>query len=588
MLQHFHELLKDCRIAVIDDDASIHRLVAAYLSRDPGDLVSCFDGQTGLRTLLEQPVDLVLLDEDMPSLTGLGMLEKLRRDPRGRELPVVFATGSADTSFISACLAAGATDYLRKPLQKPELIARLGAALERQLLENRLKSAANTDPLTGLLNRTALSNELDRALARVRGNALRGLAVLFLDLDRFKTINDSMGHGTGDRMLRETSARLQGAITDAAFEDVPVEASSIARFGGDEFVLLIEGMEEEADLLALADRVLSRISQAYRIAGTTLHTTASVGMRLERRGNVDAEAVIKDADTAMYESKARGRGCVTFFNDAMRQRVERRLTLENDLRSAIDREELHVVYQPIVDLEHQRVVSYEALVRWCHRERGMVNPADFISLAEETGMIHRIGAWVLETACRDFADWQASMGDAAPDGLSVNLSRMQLGDAGLRDSVAGVLERTRMRPEAMQLEVTESLAMDDPRANQTLKELCGLGIHLAMDDFGTGHSSLACLHELPFDVLKIDRAFIAGLSRNRAFAAILRAIVDLADNLQIRLIAEGVETPEQIAMLQAIGCPFVQGFFFSRPISAADVPSFELTKSLGEPPVKAA
>ncbi|MFW6335655.1 MAG: EAL domain-containing protein [Phycisphaeraceae bacterium] len=588
MIRHFLNLLKDCRIAVIDDDASVHRLVAAYLSKEVSDITACFDGDVGLRKLLDEPCDVVLLDEDMPSLTGLRVLENLRRDPRCRDLPVVIATGNPDPAFIGSCLAAGATDFLRKPLCKTELIARLGAAYERQMLQKRLNLAAQTDPLTGLLNRFAFCEALDSALGRVRAGSVSGLAVFFLDFDRFKNVNDSLGHAIGDRMLRETGTRIEGVIRGVGSPGAAAQRNVVARFGGDEFVMLVEGIDHEEDALAISEQLLAQLSQAYHLAGSEIHTSASIGIRLETEGRAEPEAVIKDADTAMYESKAGGKARVTLFDDDMRRRTERRLSLEHDLRNALAREELHVVYQPIVDIEKQRMVACEALLRWCHRERGMISPGEFIPVAEETGMIHRIGEWVMETACRDFLSWQALMGADAPESLSVNLSRIQVANADLRDRVAGVLERTGMPPHALLLEVTESIAMDQADAIAVLEGLKGLGIGIAMDDFGTGHSSLACLNEMPFDVVKIDRAFLAGVGQDRSFVAVLQAICELARNLDIRVIAEGVETFDQLALLQAIDCPYVQGFLFSRPIPPAEVPGFKLVRSQSEPPRKCA
>lgn len=579
MIQHFLSLLKDCRIAVIDDDASIHRLVASYLSKDASEITACFDGDTGLRKLLDEPFDLVLLDEEMPSLPGLRVLENLRRDPRCRDLPVVIATGNTDPAFIGSCLAAGATDFLRKPLSKPELVARLGAAYERQMLQARLNVAAQTDPLTGLLNRYTFCETLDQGLGRIRDGTIPGLAVFFLDFDRFKNVNDSLGHAVGDRMLCEAGTRLQNVVRHLAPPREPGQRHAVARFGGDEFVILIEGIDGERDAATIAEQILDPLSHAYHLAGSEIHTSASIGVRLERDGHAQPQAIIKDADTAMYEAKAGGKDRYTLFDDDMRRRIERKLTLEHDLRNALARDEMHVAYQPIVNIDKQQMVACEALLRWCHRERGMIGPAEFIPVAEETGMIHPIGEWVLETACRDFLSWKALMGDEAPDSLSVNLSRIQVASTDLRDRVAGVLERTGMPPHALILEVTESIAMDQADAIDVLHDLKSLGVRIAMDDFGTGHSSLACLNEMPFDVVKIDRAFLAGVGQDRSFVAVLQAICELARNLNIRVIAEGVETLDQLVLLQAIDCSYVQGYLFSRPIPPAEVPSFKPVRS---------
>jgi len=451
----------------------------------------------------------------------------------------------------------------------------------RKEVERELVTAARTDNLTGLANRVSFQEKLEEALDRARA-AQGHIAVLFLDFDRFKTINDSLGHDTGDLLLREIAARLRAATAhDRRIGPAPAEPV-VARFGGDEFVVLLEAIDDMGQAVATADRILEGLAQPYDLAGHEVYSTASIGIRISdgRDGEHPAD-LLRDADTAMYESKLAGRGRCTIFDDSMRQRVQRRMSLENDLRRAIDREELFVLYQPIVCLQTGKLDRCEALVRWQHPEHGLISPGEFIPIAEETGLIVDIGRWVLRRACEDLAMRRRQRNADAPDKVSVNLSRNELVSPHLIERIEQTLEETGIEPAALNLEITESTVMQDvSHAAAVLARIKQIGVTLAMDDFGTGHSSLACLHDLPFDVLKIDRSFVAGITRNRDFAAMIHAVVCLAENLQICIVAEGVETLEQVALLQAIDCSYGQGFLFAKPMTVGELLEFRIQKGL--------
>jgi diguanylate cyclase (GGDEF)-like protein/PAS domain S-box-containing protein len=455
---------------------------------------------------------------------------------------------------------------------------------DRKRMEQHLVAAATTDTLTGLSNRAALSNRLSELLADHPHDGSSGLALLFLDLDGFKTINDSLGHDAGDELLKQIAGRLRQVV---AGEGRP-EATAIARLGGDEFVVLLERVRSVNDATDVADSVLSCLAQPYELNGYDIVSTASIGVvvtGLGQEGDADqahsATDLLRDGDTAMYEAKLAGRGCYRVFDAEMRRRVRSRLELESDLRRALTDDELHLDYQPIIDLRSGELESVEALIRWRHPQRGLISPAEFIPIAEETGLIHDIGAWVLRTACTQFVHWQNTVRDTAPKSVSVNLSRGQFNRADLTEEVAEILADTGMPADRLHLEITETAVMSDVQhAIAVLGKLKELGIKIDMDDFGTGQSSLACLRELPCDILKIDRAFIAGLEASRDMAAMIQAVIHLAYNLGIAVVAEGIETMDQVVTLQALDCDFGQGFLLSRPVSADQVACFTPSREL--------
>ena len=448
----------------------------------------------------------------------------------------------------------------------------------RKEAERQLLIDARTDALTGLTNRVGLCECLQAIVQRSWQDTAERFAVIFLDFDRFKIINDSLGHEAGDDLLVQIASRLRATMTRHGATQRLARDATVARFGGDEFVVLLEDLDAPSDALRQAEDLLSDLNRPYMLGSCEVHSTASLGIRIGDGGDAVGE-LLRDADTAMYESKLAGRGRCTVFDDSMRQRIQRRAMLEQDLRKAIDRDEMFLVYQPIVSLDDGTIRAFEALLRWRHGEHGVISPGEFIPIAEENGTILDLGQWVLEAACAQSAAWQRDTGRAVS--VNVNLSRNQLCDPTLCDTVRSVLAQTGLPPTRVQLEVTESTIMDNVgQVLDTLKRLKALGIELAMDDFGTGYSSLACLHDLPVDVLKIDRSFIRGIDGNRDFAAMVHAVSGLSENLGIAMVAEGIETAEQLALLQAMDCACGQGFLFSAPMAAEDVPGFEVDRGL--------
>jgi len=425
-------------------------------------------------------------------------------------------------------------------------------ATARKQAQDALAHQALHDPLTGLPNRTLLLDRLTLALGRARRDASR-CAVLFVDVDNFKTVNDSLGHDRGDELLVELGQRLSGVVR---------VVDTVARFGGDEFVLLAEGVEADRCALELAQRVLDVFERPFTVAGQELVVGGSVGIALADAACERAEDAVRDADAAMYRAKRRGRGGFELFDEQLREDVVRRLRVERDLRRALDVGELFNVYQPIIDLRTGRALAVEALVRWEHPSDGLVSPGDFIPVAEESGLVGRLGEQVLRRACRDVAPW----GDLE---VSVNVSARQLTDPSLPGKVAAALRDAGLPARRLVLELTESALMtDDAVVERTLEGLQALGVRLSLDDFGTGYSSLSYLHTLPVRTLKLDRSFIGRITEDPRARALVGAVVQLADGLGLKVVAEGIETPEQGRALAALGAAYAQGFLFSRPVGA--------------------
>ncbi len=413
------------------------------------------------------------------------------------------------------------------------------------------------DPLTGLPSRLLYLNNLKLALERLGRGPNRSVAVLFLDLDRFKVINDSLGHGEGDELLVAVAERVGHSLR---------RHETLARFGGDEFVILCEDIFDDEDAVAVAERVLKAFSLPFQLAHGETMAASSIGISVTSDPDQDPDDLIRDADAAMYRAKGAGGARVVLFDEVTRERALARLHNENAIRKAIEREEFRVFFQPEVSIDGEQIIGMEALVRWQHPERGLLGPGEFISLAEETGLIVPLGTWVLRDACRRAVEWQRTRPRHQPLTLRVNVSARQLAREDLRDIVAEVIRDTAIDPGLLCLEVTESVLIEDPESSiRTLTDLKQLGVKIAIDDFGTGYSSLEYLRRLPVDCVKVDRSFVRGVPDNEEDVAIVNAVIELGHALKLSVTAEGVETTEQLGNLQNAGCDTAQGFLFFRP-----------------------
>jgi diguanylate cyclase (GGDEF)-like protein len=439
---------------------------------------------------------------------------------------------------------------------------------ERRRAEQRIEFLAHHDALTGLVNRSALLDEIRKALVAIaRGGQI---AILFLDLDRFKAVNDTLGHAVGDELLRQVAARLTAAVRQ---NDV------VARFGGDEFVILQTGLKTPQDAAHLARRLIASVSAPYEIAEQEVVIGVSVGVEISSKTLNGAEALIKNADMALYIAKAEGRGTFRFFESDMDARTRTRHGLELDLRHAIANAQFELFYQPIIDAESGRARAFEALLRWRHPTRGLIAPADFIPVAEDSGLIVPIGEWVIGEACRQAATWPE------PIRVAVNLSPVQFRAVSLVPTIEDALARSGLAANRLELEITESVMLQDNDRNLTiLHQIRDLGIRIAMDDFGVGYSSMSYLRRFPFDRIKIDRMFVADLEQAGEAVYFVRAIVGLCRNLGILTTAEGVETAEQRELLLAEGCDEIQGYLLGRPAPASEASALAAAATLLPPP----
>lgn len=444
---------------------------------------------------------------------------------------------------------------------------------DQKIAEEKLSYYAKHDSLTNLPNRVKFMNHLERIIKRTELQPEVRFAVLFLDLDRFKLINDSLGHLIGDKLLVAFAERLETCVRPG---DV------VARLGGDEFTILLNNLNDQNDAIHITNRLIHKLSEPFYLDDYEVFTSASLGIVISDEIIRDPEDFLRDADTAMYRAKEAGKARYEIFNKEMHIRNKTLLQIENDLRRAIEREEFRVLYQPIISLETGEICEFEALIRWYHPEHGLVEPMEFIRVAEETGLIIPIGNWIIKEASRQTADWQRRFPNSKPFIISINLSSKQLMHPPLATQIKEVLAETELDPRTLRLEVTESVVMENAEiALNVLNELSKIGVSLSTDDFGTGYSSLSYLHRFPFDSLKIDRTFISRIDSDKKSGEIVRTILMLAQNLNLEAIAEGIETEEQLRQLQFLGCRFGQGYLFSRPIPAPEIEQILLEKSNG-------
>jgi diguanylate cyclase (GGDEF)-like protein/PAS domain S-box-containing protein len=444
---------------------------------------------------------------------------------------------------------------------------------QRKTMERELAAAARRDRLTGLANRTMFIERLQTSVDCVRAGEQKTFAVLFLDFDRFKVVNDAMGHQAGDDLLSQIAERLRKCLRAKDMRVGPETSNLIARFGGDEFLILLNDLEESGDAMRVAERVLNALMPVYLVQGREVHSSASIGIVTSDLCLEGAETIIRNADVAMYEAKRAGRARCVLFNEDMHTRLSRNLLIETNLRQAIGTPQMTLVYQPIVELTTGRHTSVEALIRWNHPVFGPISPGEFVPVAEDSGLIAAMGEWVMKEACAAMSRWRAADPVRAPHVVSVNVSRAELARGQrLLDSVQAALRAADLPAECLLLEVTEREVMRDSVSSRALmNELQSIGVRLAMDDFGTGTSSLACLREYPFDIIKIDQSFVSGLEKGPDTLAVIHATITLIENLGKTSVAEGVETAEQLAILQSLGCHYAQGYYLGRPVPEADV-----------------
>ncbi len=563
-------------VLVVDDDMAARRLVRATLQRSGFEVTEAADGEQALQAMRAELPALVLMDVSMPVMDGYSACLELRKLPGGEMVPVVMMTGHDDVESIARAFEVGASDFLTKPIQWALLPHRVrymlrASAAFREILDAQaqIQHLAYYDALTGLPNRRLFMEQLHKAIGHAQRSSEQ-LAVLFIDLDQFKRINDTLGHSAGDELLRSVGARLAQSmrpLDSIGRGGHDPRTNSIARLGGDEFIVMLTQLHGPSDAASAARRLADALAEPVTIQHTELYIGASIGVAMYPFDGADVDTLLKNADTAMYRAKETGRGAMQFYDHSMNARARDRLAMETMLRRALERGEFTLHYQPRIELTSGRIAGSEALIRWLHPERGMVAPGDFISIAEDIGLIKPVGEWALEQACRQSAAWRAAGLEPGP--VAVNLAASHLRDPGLPALVGRLLRENALPHGSLEIEVTESMLMADPEFSiTTARQLGALGVGLAIDDFGTGYSSLSMLKRLPVTALKIDQSFVRDLAHDADDAAIVTAIIAMAHTLKLKVVAEGVETEAQRRFLADHGCDEFQGYHFSAAIDA--------------------
>lgn len=584
-------------ILVVDDTPDNLRILSASLT-GRGYQVRCVkSGAMALMAAKKAPPHLILLDVKMPEMDGYQVCEKLKADEQTRDIPVIFLSALDDVFDKVKAFEVGGADYITKPFHIEEIAARiqyqldLRAAkveisqlnteleervrqrtaqleevihsLDREVVrhketQDKLRQQALHDALTGLPNRTLLMEHLQKALQRSQRNPNYLYSLLFIDLDRFKVINDSWGHAVGDRLLIAVARILKGCTR---------ETDTVARLSGDEFAILLEDLRDFQEGIDIAERLLDKLISSIHLGDRKVFVGASIGIVLSTANYQTGTELLRDADIAMYRAKGMGKGRYAVFDREMYAQTLHLSQIETDLRYAIERQELLLHYQPIISVATEKITGFEALLRWQHPERGLIYPGDFIAIAEDTGLIVPIGEWVLRAACQQLRTWQENLPKAASANISVNLSSRQMKQFDFVDRLGQILRETGLNGQNLRLELTETMLMDrGEKTIELLGEIKAQKVQLSIDDFGKGYSSLSYLHRFPIDALKIDRSFVSAIDEGGNNSEIVKTIITLAHSLGIKAIAEGVETPSQLACLKALGCDEAQGYLFSQPI----------------------
>ena len=598
---------QEISILVVDDAADNLQILETTLSNQGYKVRCAKNGLIALRGAKTILPDLILLDIKMPGLDGYQVCQKLKADEQTRDIPIIFLSALDDVSDKVKAFEVGGVDYISKPIQVKEVVARvknqislqlaqakiselnqdlelrvhqrtaeLNTAVEklrqeineRQRIQQQLVHDALHDSLTGLPNRALLIQRIEFVISHAKRSPGYRYGLLFIDLDRFKVVNDSLGHFTGDQLLIAVSKLLQECVR---------ENDIVARLGGDEFVILLDGVKQLRDATIICDRIQQQLRSPFRLKNQGIFTSASIGVVFGSTEYDNASDLMRDADIAMYRAKDNGKGCYAIFDQLMYDETLKLVELENNLRLAVERQEFVMHYQPIISLNNDLLVGFEALIRWQHPQKGFISPHEFIPMAEDTGLILDIGEWLLQEACRQLQTWRQQF-DFTPGisslKMSINLASRQLQEPNFTNKLDRILLETGLEGDSLRLEITEGVLIEpEGDIQETLKQIKNRNIKLSIDDFGTGYSSLNYLRRFPIDNLKIDRSFIEQMNYDSENFEIVRLIIGLAKTLGMDTISEGVETSSQLNQLKALGCEFAQGYLFSKPLSPKDVES---------------
>lgn len=607
-------------ILIVDDIADNLRVLSNTL-HDQGYKIRCAkNGVVALKAAAKVTPDLILLDINMPEMNGYEVCQRLKGEPNTKDIPVIFLSALDDILDKVKAFEVGGLDYITKPFQVEEVLIRVKNQLDlqaakaeverlnqqleqkvkertlqlkitnqklslvnqqlqqeilvRQKAEQQLIHEALYDGLTKLPNRTLLMERINCALERVKRNPHHLFALLFIDLDRFKIINDSLGHLVGDKLLV--------AIAKILAEDLRT-TDTVARLGGDEFVILLDDIHSLQDATKVGDRLQEQLKMPLNLGGQEIITSASIGIALSTSNYRNSSEILRDADIAMYRAKEKGKACYEIFNQAMYIQTLKVIELEQNLRLALQNQEFSLCYQPIMSLKYNCLAGFEALIRWQHPQQGFISPMEFIPLAEDTGLIVDLGDWVLQEACQQLATWQRKypqLAGIANLKVNVNVACQQFQKSDFIEKLERIIQATNLNPACLRLEITERVLVDSEiNTQKTLAEIRKRQIKLSIDDFGTGYSCLSYLRRLPIDNLKIDRSFVKNINTDLESLEIIKTIITMAHNLGMDAIAEGVETTEQIQKLKTLGCEYAQGYLFAKPLPVQAIEQMLVRKS---------
>lgn len=541
-------------ILLVDDQRDMRLMIRSMLEMDGYSVIESENGERAIEICREQMPDLVIMDAVMSGMDGFTTCQNIMTLPNGEQTPILIVTGLEDVHTIEKAFSAGAVDYLPKPINFKVMRKRIGRLLDASMAEKNVRHLVYNDVLTNLLNRTAYMHKLSQLIEMPRSEE-QMLAVMFIDLDRFKRVNESLGHEAGDLLLQKVAERLSSMVRST---DI------VARMGGDEFGIILDNISSIDNLIKVAEKLCKRMAEPLQFTGQRVYVTSSIGISVFPTDGSTASELVRFADTAMFKAKEKRNG-FQFYEEGMEKLIAQKMYMENELRNALKQNEFVMYYQPQMELDTGKISGMEALIRWQHPKRGMVPPLEFILLAEETGLIIELGEWVLRHTCLQIKEWLNK--GYEPLQFAVNLSGRQFEDGHLVEKIGSILKETSVPPKLLELEITESAIMENPDAAiPILEEIKNMGISLAIDDFGTGHSSLNYLRKFPIDILKIDRSFVKDVMTSPDEAAIVKGIIALAKSLNLKVIAEGVETEEQKMFLLDSDCDFIQGYYLYKPL----------------------
>ena len=584
---------KDATVLVCDDDPTYLLLMEETLSSDNLHVLTATNGAEALKLYLKHEPHIVLLDVHMPMLSGFEVCAEIRKHPRGKDTPILMVTGADDILSIENAYKHGATDFLPKPIRWPMVAHRVRYMLKGSETFNSLKQSeekmrhlAYFDSLTGLPNRQSLDESLEKAI-QLAAKEQQNICIMYIDLDNFKRINDTLGHEFGDKLLRKISNKiLQCAKDKARIRDAMQNTTEmqVSRLGGDEFMILLNNTLSDKNVKVVAQSLVDCISESVSIDDYEVALTPSIGIAVYPRDGATSTELKKNADVAMYYAKTMGRNGYRFYAESLNKNAMKFLQIEGCLRNALNNDEFSLNYQPQVCLKKNKIIGVEALLRWDSPELGSVKPSEFISVAEDSGIINELGEWVMRTACVQAKEWMdAGLQDFK---VSVNLSSIQFKRASLLNMIKRALDDSGLPAPLLEVELTESAIMNDIDHNITrLNQIREMGVAIALDDFGTGYSSLSYLKKFPINTLKIDRSFIITIDSDSEDAAIVEAIIALANTLKLNVVAEGVETHGQLETLNRFQCDIIQGYYFSKPVPADQIIKLTqqpLTKALAQ------